>query len=219
MRPSLEELEEGQRVCAHWSTQYRHLYPGYVRSSSPHPNLVFIEFDDGDNGRISIDDIRLLPQDYPKMEINADPMKNLDRRRRMSSCGKDNRTGKHSPDSDEKKDELIKSCKNTVADETKNESVKESNKRDKESRSKSNKSCNTVSDKSTTSHDSTNDKSNTKSELKKKKRKHNKEDRHHRHHHNHKHHHCRWVSPIKTLNYSSFFRCFSNSIKSFISYF
>ncbi|CAG2174547.1 unnamed protein product, partial [Oppiella nova] len=78
VKPSLDDLEEGQRVCAYWSTQYRHLYPGYVRSSSPHPNLVFVEFDDGDNGRIAVDDIRLLPQEYPQMKINADPLKNLE---------------------------------------------------------------------------------------------------------------------------------------------
>nr|CAD7426466.1 unnamed protein product [Timema monikensis] len=50
--------------------QYRCLYPGTVAPpSSPDPELdsqfVSVEFDDGDNGRINIDDIRLLPADYP----------------------------------------------------------------------------------------------------------------------------------------------------------
>ena len=33
-------------------------------SSSQH-NFVNVEFDDGDSGRIHVDDIRLLPQNYP----------------------------------------------------------------------------------------------------------------------------------------------------------
>lgn len=57
-------------MCAYWSQQYRCLYPGTVaQPSSPDPELdlhfVNVEFDDGDSGRISLDDIRLLPKDYP----------------------------------------------------------------------------------------------------------------------------------------------------------
>lgn len=60
----------GTRVCAYWSQQYRCLYPGTVPVPSADdidydPRLVCVEFDDGDNGRISLEDIRLLPQDYP----------------------------------------------------------------------------------------------------------------------------------------------------------
>ena len=182
VKPTLEDLEEGQRVCAYWSTQYRHLYPGYVRSSSPHPNLVFVEFDDGDNGRISIDDIRLLPQDYPQMKTSADPLKNLERRRRMSSCGKDNRN-------DEKKtttEEMSKTFKTKTGEESKSNPTKDLGKSVKNLKIKTNKSF-----KSVTSQDSSNDKFSAKLEPKKKKKKHNKEERHHRHHHNHKHHHCR----------------------------
>jgi hypothetical protein len=40
-----------------------------AQPSSPDPELdlhfVNVEFDDGDSGRISLDDIRLLPKDYP----------------------------------------------------------------------------------------------------------------------------------------------------------
>lgn len=60
----------GTRVCAYWSQQYRCLYPGTVPVPSADdtdydPRLVSVDFDDGDNGRISLQDIRLLPQDYP----------------------------------------------------------------------------------------------------------------------------------------------------------
>lgn len=60
--------EPGTRVCAYWSQQYRCLYPG--SSCSPisddeDSNFVCVEFDDGDSGRIKLEDIRLLPQDYP----------------------------------------------------------------------------------------------------------------------------------------------------------
>lgn len=60
----------GTRVCAYWSQQYRCLYPGTVPvpsadDSDYDPRLVCVDFDDGDNGRISLEDIRLLPQDYP----------------------------------------------------------------------------------------------------------------------------------------------------------
>jgi hypothetical protein len=40
-----------------------------AQPSSPNPELdlhfVNVEFDDGDSGRINLDDIRLLPTDYP----------------------------------------------------------------------------------------------------------------------------------------------------------
>jgi hypothetical protein len=40
-----------------------------AQPSSPDPELdlhfVNVEFDDGDSGRINLDDIRLLPADYP----------------------------------------------------------------------------------------------------------------------------------------------------------
>lgn len=67
---SAEELTPGTRICAYWSQQYRCLYPGTVTApTSPDSELddkfVNVEFDDGDNGRINIDDIRFLISDYP----------------------------------------------------------------------------------------------------------------------------------------------------------
>ena len=115
---SPDQLKEGQRVCAFWSTQYRHLYPGFIRMSTPHPTLVYVEFDDGDSGRIPIDDIRLLPQDYPLMKINADPMKILDRKRRTSSCSKSDLNNKKSGEKEnmqnEKPNDIVSKCQ--VAD-------------------------------------------------------------------------------------------------------
>lgn len=56
----------GTRLCAYWSQQYNCLYPGVVCSTSgPNDKFVSVEFDDGDNGTINRDDIRLLPHDYP----------------------------------------------------------------------------------------------------------------------------------------------------------
>lgn len=67
---STKELPPGTRLCAYWSQQYRCLYPGTsVEASEPDPELdekfVSVEFDDGDSGRIALDDIRLLQPDYP----------------------------------------------------------------------------------------------------------------------------------------------------------
>lgn len=67
---STRELVPGTRLCAYWSQQYRCLYPGTVAEpSSPDPvndeKFVSVEFDDGDSGRIALEDIRLLQPDYP----------------------------------------------------------------------------------------------------------------------------------------------------------
>ncbi|CAG2182596.1 unnamed protein product, partial [Oppiella nova] len=144
------------------------------------------EFDDGDNGRIAVDDIRLLPQEYPQMKINADPLKNLERRRRMSSCGKDSRHSKGSFDNfgDEKKSSAEDIVSHTIL--SKSSSNEELNKNDLNSKNKINRNTSM-----NTTHESNGNNLSQKLEIKKKKKKHNKEDRHHRHHHNHKHHHCR----------------------------
>lgn len=67
---SKEEVPPGIRLCAYWSEQYRCLYPGTAVESMepPHPNddkFVYVEFDDGDSGRIPLENIRLLTPDYP----------------------------------------------------------------------------------------------------------------------------------------------------------
>ncbi|XP_029455082.1 BAH and coiled-coil domain-containing protein 1 [Rhinatrema bivittatum] len=62
-------LLPGTRVCAYWSQKSRCLYPGnVVRGSSSDEeeelDSVVVEFDDGDTGRISLPNIRLLPADF-----------------------------------------------------------------------------------------------------------------------------------------------------------
>ncbi|CAB3363977.1 Hypothetical predicted protein [Cloeon dipterum] len=85
-----EQLPPGTRICAYWSQQSRCLYPGTVAEpSSPDPNLdicsVNVEFDDGDSGRITLEDIRMLPADFPIVEYDPNPLLSLAKRRRAAS--------------------------------------------------------------------------------------------------------------------------------------
>ncbi|XP_038133352.1 BAH and coiled-coil domain-containing protein 1 isoform X1 [Cyprinodon tularosa] len=73
IRPESEAvLTDGTRVCAYWSERSRCLYPGYVRralslaggSFDEGKPGVMVEFDDGDRGKISLPNIRLLPPGY-----------------------------------------------------------------------------------------------------------------------------------------------------------
>lgn len=74
---SLEEVKPGTRVCAYWSQQYRCLYPGRAAAltdsgSSPSTStdtssFLSVEFDDGDSGRIRLENIRFLMSDYPNV--------------------------------------------------------------------------------------------------------------------------------------------------------
>ncbi|XP_037293606.1 uncharacterized protein LOC115451191 isoform X3 [Manduca sexta] len=84
---SVAELPSGMRICAYWSQQYRCLYPGTVAVSSPDPHddkFVAVEFDDGDSGRIAIEDIRFLEPNYPVVEYE-NPLFTLGKRRRNTS--------------------------------------------------------------------------------------------------------------------------------------
>ncbi|XP_064478777.1 mucin-2-like isoform X2 [Ornithodoros turicata] len=90
---SLRELPEGRRVCAYWSQQYRCLYPGAVaKATSPDPSpdstLVYVEFDDGDSGKIPLEDVRLLPQDYPPI-AGKDPHPSLVLNKKRSRTSQD----------------------------------------------------------------------------------------------------------------------------------
>lgn len=71
VRPQTEAiLTEGTRVCAYWSERSRCLYPGYIHRGNlseeekAKEGSVMVEFDDGDRGRISLANIRLLPSGY-----------------------------------------------------------------------------------------------------------------------------------------------------------
>ncbi|KAK3920839.1 Protein winged eye [Frankliniella fusca] len=88
--PSVESLSIGTRLCAYWSQQTKCLYPGVVVAPlTPDPSLdgdfVTVEFDDGDSGQIRIQDIRLLPPNYPVVEIDPNPLLSLTKRRRRNS--------------------------------------------------------------------------------------------------------------------------------------
>lgn len=67
----MERVPVGTRLCAYWSQQYRCLYPGRAIESESSddgetPNdSVSVEFDDGDSGRIRLQNIRFLLSDYP----------------------------------------------------------------------------------------------------------------------------------------------------------
>ncbi|XP_039231681.1 protein winged eye isoform X7 [Drosophila yakuba] len=77
---SVESVPVGTRLCAYWSQQYRCLYPGRAidseqvvdgaassatNSATTAPDFVSVEFDDGDSGRIRLQNIRMLLSDYP----------------------------------------------------------------------------------------------------------------------------------------------------------
>ncbi|KAF5296495.1 hypothetical protein FQR65_LT01484 [Abscondita terminalis] len=86
-----DELPVGTRLCAYWSQQYRCLYPGSVAEpGTPDPALdskfVAVEFDDGDSGRIALEDIRLLPPNYPIIEYDPNPLLSLSKRKRRISA-------------------------------------------------------------------------------------------------------------------------------------
>ncbi|XP_034941429.1 uncharacterized protein wge isoform X2 [Chelonus insularis] len=93
---STKELPPGTRLCAYWSQQYRCLYPGTsVEPSDPDSELdekfVSVEFDDGDSGRIALDDIRLLQPDYPVVEYDPNPLLSLGKKRRQTSVSTDDK--------------------------------------------------------------------------------------------------------------------------------
>ncbi|KAL0992513.1 hypothetical protein UPYG_G00094350 [Umbra pygmaea] len=93
--PSVRYLPEGCRIAAYWSQQYRCLYPGTVVNGNPDcgisDELITVEFDDGDTGRIPLSHIRLLPPDY-KIQC-AEPSPALlvasCSKRRVRKCSKD----------------------------------------------------------------------------------------------------------------------------------
>ncbi|XP_065078047.1 protein winged eye isoform X2 [Ochlerotatus camptorhynchus] len=85
---SVEEIIPGTRLCAYWSQQYRCLYPGVAAeptSPDPEKRYINVEFDDGDSGRIALEDIRFLLSDYPIVEYDPNPLLSLGKRKRQPS--------------------------------------------------------------------------------------------------------------------------------------
>ncbi|XP_076865290.1 trinucleotide repeat-containing gene 18 protein isoform X2 [Brachyhypopomus gauderio] len=92
--PSLRYLPQGTRIAAYWSQQYRCLYPGTVVRGSPDTDevddLITVEFDDGDTGRIPLSHIRLLPPDYKIQCAEPSPaLLVVCTKRRNRKCSKD----------------------------------------------------------------------------------------------------------------------------------
>ncbi|PNI35231.1 TNRC18 isoform 5, partial [Pan troglodytes] len=100
VRPaSTRFLPQGTRIAAYWSQQYRCLYPGTVVRGlldlEEDGDLITVEFDDGDTGRIPLSHIRLLPPDY-KIQC-AEPSPALlvpSAKRRSRKTSKDTGEGK-----------------------------------------------------------------------------------------------------------------------------
>lgn len=171
---SLRDVPEGRRLCAYWSQQYRCLYPGQVAkatspNSTPSGPLVYVEFDDGDSGKIPIEDVRLLPQDSAAI-VDQNPSLVLSKKRsRNVDSG---REAKDTDVSDVDRPQKLKKRKKSKVKKTKTRQVCPS---DPDSDSEGNVF--PASDA-------------TAGEAKKhrRERKHRRHRKHHRCHHRHKHH-------------------------------
>uniref|UniRef100_A0A6P4EMI2 Protein winged eye isoform X1 n=1 Tax=Drosophila rhopaloa TaxID=1041015 RepID=A0A6P4EMI2_DRORH len=110
---SVESVPVGTRLCAYWSQQYRCLYPGRAidseqvqdgavssatNSATSTPDFVSVEFDDGDSGRIRLQNIRLLLSDYPIAEYNDNPLYSVGKQKRSALRGGENGPGGISQD-------------------------------------------------------------------------------------------------------------------------
>ncbi|XP_020799636.1 protein winged eye isoform X2 [Drosophila serrata] len=103
---SVESVPVGTRLCAYWSQQYRCLYPGRAidteqaedgttsnsnntaaNTATTSPDFVSVEFDDGDSGRIRLQNIRLLLSDYPIAEYNDNPLYSVGKQKRSALRG------------------------------------------------------------------------------------------------------------------------------------
>lgn len=64
---STKELPPGTRLCAYWSKQYKYLHIGTAAVPNKRETVflstdVFVKFDDGDERKIDIENIRFIPQ-------------------------------------------------------------------------------------------------------------------------------------------------------------
>ncbi|XP_049515568.1 trinucleotide repeat-containing gene 18 protein-like isoform X2 [Dermacentor silvarum] len=166
---SLKELPEGRRVCAYWSQQYRCLYPGLVaKATSPNPSpsnaLVYVEFDDGDSGKIPIEDVRLLPQDFHPIAGDPHPSLVLSKKRSRNT-----ENGQEAGTSDQQHSRRVRKRKKSKAKKTQGAAS---------------------SDESDSDNGEVFDVADGASASKKRRRehKHRRHHKHHRCHHRHKHH-------------------------------
>lgn len=86
------DIPMGMRVCAYWSSKYHFLHPGTVIPNNGNERTgryLNIQLDDGDCREINIDQMRMLPVDYPLVEYEPglslhSPGKRRDRSRPSS---------------------------------------------------------------------------------------------------------------------------------------
>lgn len=73
---SVSDLRKGARICCYWSRQYKCLSTGVVtsRTFEATKSLVSVKYDNGDLSALPLEDLRLLPPDYPKYMSNCDPL-------------------------------------------------------------------------------------------------------------------------------------------------
>lgn len=73
---AVSDLRKGARICCYWSRQYKCLSTGVVtsRTFEPSKSLVSVKYDNGDLSALPLEDLRLLPPDYPKYMSNCDPL-------------------------------------------------------------------------------------------------------------------------------------------------
>ena len=103
MKVKSTEVAEGTRVCVYWSSKYQYLHPATViphNDSKHNEKYLNVVLDDGDTREIHMDQIRLLPPNFPKVvysEDNPSPRKKSSSRPssradtpRSSSCVSDN---------------------------------------------------------------------------------------------------------------------------------
>ncbi|XP_066986125.1 BAH and coiled-coil domain-containing protein 1 isoform X2 [Macrobrachium rosenbergii] len=181
-------LVEGTRVCAFWSQQYRALYPGCIAaSSSPaheaNHNFVNVEFDDGDSGKIHVDDIRLLPADFPVIEHDPNPLMTLNKRKRRPTG--DSHSSDVKEDIQKTKQKKVRTYSGTSVDsEGKlNDQEDENHEVEKENKSSTVNIEKNVKESQGKVQNKKNDKK------KHKKHKHTDSSHHHRHKHKNKHKH------------------------------
>ena len=77
IRIRAEKLPVGTRVCAYWSSKYQFMHPGTVVPHEPgstkhHAKFVNIELDDGDSRELNLENVRLLPHNYPQVVYQED---------------------------------------------------------------------------------------------------------------------------------------------------
>lgn len=72
---TVSELRKGARICCYFKRQHKCLTTGVVtsRTFEATKSLVSVKYDKGGLSAVPLEDLRLLPPDYPKCMSNCDP--------------------------------------------------------------------------------------------------------------------------------------------------